>query len=131
VYLFGNYVPLIIGNKLPWIHQVLKAFFSNMREVMLDLRESASLVIKETMIFRNKARIRTREPQPSTEKLEVPYKVCRSLQKDAKKTTESSISIYIRGAQAVHSAQCAKMCAAQPARVHMMQRHGPACERDR
>jgi hypothetical protein len=36
-----------------------------------------------------------------------------------------------RGAQAVHIAQCAKMCAAQPARVQMMQRHGPACERDR
>jgi hypothetical protein len=39
--------------------------------------------------------------------------------------------IYGRGAQAVHIAQCAKMCAAQPARVQMMQRHGPACERDR
>jgi hypothetical protein len=34
-------------------------------------------------------------------------------------------------AQAVHIAQCANMCAAQPARVQMMQRHGPACERDR
>jgi hypothetical protein len=41
------------------------------------------------------------------------------------------VRLYGRAAQAVHIAQCAKMCAAQPARVHMMQRHGPACERDR
>jgi hypothetical protein len=34
---------------------------------------------------------------------------------------------YSRAAQAVHITQCAKMCAAQPARVQMMQRHGPAC----
>jgi hypothetical protein len=39
----------------------------------------------------------------------------------------SVMNIYVRAAQAVHSAQCAKMCAAQPARVQMMQRHGPAC----
>jgi hypothetical protein len=29
--------------------------------------------------------------------------------------------IYNRGAQAVYIAQCAKMCAAQPARMQMMQ----------
>jgi hypothetical protein len=52
-FLIGNYVPQIIRNtsKLPSMHQVLKILFFNMPEAMLDLRDSASLVIKETMIF--------------------------------------------------------------------------------
>jgi hypothetical protein len=35
-------------------------------------------------------------------------------------------TLYSRGAQAVHSAQCAMMCAAVLARVHGMERPGPA-----
>jgi adenylate/nucleoside-diphosphate kinase len=98
VFLIGNYVPQIIGNRLPWIHQVLEVLFFNMREVMLDLRDSASLVIKETMIFWNKARIPTREPQRCIENLEGLYKDWRSLQKDVKKTTEyyiKKISLFV------------------------------------
>jgi hypothetical protein len=74
VFLIGNYVPQFIGNKLPSIHRVWKALFFNMREVKLDLHDSASLVIKETMIFWNKARIPAREPQRCIEKLEALYK---------------------------------------------------------
>jgi hypothetical protein len=45
----------------------------------------------------------------------------------AKCITLSQTYLYTRGTQVVHIAQCAKMCAAQPARVQMMQWHGPAC----
>jgi hypothetical protein len=45
-----------------------------MRDVMLDLRNSATLAIKEKMIFWNKARIATREPRRRIEKIEALYK---------------------------------------------------------
>jgi hypothetical protein len=81
VFLIGNYVPQIIGNKLPSIHQVLKVLFFNMGEVMLDLRDSASLIIKEKLIFWNKARIPKREPQRCIENLEALFNEWRSIKK--------------------------------------------------
>jgi hypothetical protein len=41
-----------------------------------------------------------------------------------KKEEYGGARVYTRAAQAMHIAQCAKMCTAQPARV---QRHGPVC----
>jgi len=40
VYLIGNYVPQIVGSKLPSQYQVLKFLFFNMREVNLNSREN-------------------------------------------------------------------------------------------
>lgn len=81
IFLIGNCEPQIVGTKLPSVRQVLKVLFFNMREVKLNLRDSAALTIKETIIFWNKARIPTRDPARCIDKLETLYNKWRDLQK--------------------------------------------------
>jgi len=63
VYLVGNVNNQIVGSKLPSIKQVLSMLFYNLRHVKLNLRESARLVFKETVLFWQEARIPVRDEQ--------------------------------------------------------------------
>lgn len=56
LYLLDHDESQIIGAKLPSNGQVLRVLFHNMRNVKLNLKASASLVIKEVQIFWEKAR---------------------------------------------------------------------------
>jgi len=61
IYLIGDDANQIIGSKLPSNMQVLKVLFYNLRKVKLNVRKSCSLVLKETIVFWEKARIPTRD----------------------------------------------------------------------
>lgn len=89
IYLIGSVQNQIIGSKLPSNRQVITVLFYNLREVKLNLRESAKLVIKETVIFWEKARIHTREQHHCISKLEALYQQWRDLQKLSKRTSET------------------------------------------
>lgn len=88
IYLIGSVQNQIIGSKLHSNRQVITVLFYNLREVKLNLRESAKLVIKETVIFWEKARIHTREQHHCISKLEALYQQWRDLQKLSKRTSE-------------------------------------------
>lgn len=88
IYLIGSVQNQIIGSKLPSNKQVITVLFYNLREVKLNLRDSARLVIKETVIFWEKARIHTRDEHHCISKLEALYQEWRDLQKLSKRTTE-------------------------------------------
>lgn len=81
IFLIGYSTNQIVGSKLPSNKQVLSVLFFNMREVNLNLHQSATLVIQEAIIFWRKARIPTRTEQKCVNKLEDLYKEWRNLQK--------------------------------------------------
>lgn len=81
IFLIGYSLSQIVGSKLPSNKQVLSVLFFNMREVKLNSHHSATLVIQETMIFWQKARIPTRTEQKCVKKLEDLYQEWRNLQK--------------------------------------------------
>lgn len=56
IFLVGSIFNQIVGSKLPSIKQVLSVLFYNMHVVKLNLHESSKLVIKEVIIFWEKAR---------------------------------------------------------------------------
>lgn len=60
VVFIGQIESQIIGAKLPSNLQVLKVLFFNLRVVNKSLKESAALVVKEVLIFWEKARIPTK-----------------------------------------------------------------------
>jgi len=88
IYLIGEDLNQIIGSKLPSYGQVLKVLFYNLRKVKLNIRQSASLVIKETIVFWEKARIPTRDIPRCIDKLECLYNEWRNLQKHATRKNE-------------------------------------------
>lgn len=88
IYLIGDDLNQIIGSKLPSNLQVLKVLFYNLRKVKLNLRESASLVIKEVLVFWEKARIPVKDIQRCIEKLEKLHNNWRDLQKHAKRQSQ-------------------------------------------
>ena len=63
--------------------QVLSALYFNLRQVKLSLRDSANLVVRECLIFGEKARIPTKERHHCEEKIIKLYSFCRKLQKNA------------------------------------------------
>lgn len=71
----------IVGSKLPSNRQVLSVFLHNMREFKLSQINSASLVIDESMIFWEKAKIPTSAKWYCVKKLEDLYDQYRKLQK--------------------------------------------------
>lgn len=81
IFLVGHISNQIIGSKLPSIKQVLSVLFFNMRKVNLNLRDSAKLVIREVIIFWEKARIPVREEYHLLKKVESIYNEWRNLQK--------------------------------------------------
>lgn len=81
IFLIGHSSNQIVGSKLPSNKQVLSVLFFNMREVNLNLHQSATLVIQEAIIFWRKARIPTKTEQKCVTKLEELYQEWRNLQK--------------------------------------------------
>lgn len=81
IFLVGNVSNQIVGSKLPSIKQALSVLFYNMRVVKLNLHESSKLVIREIVIFWEKARIPVREEYHLIKKLESLYNEWRNLQK--------------------------------------------------
>lgn len=88
IYLLGHYSNEITGSKLPSNKQVSRVLFFNLRQVKLNLRESARLSIRETLVFWEKARVPTKKEQHGVEKLEALYEEWSSLQKHANRRSE-------------------------------------------
>ena len=88
IFLVGEVNHQITGAKLPSNRQVLAVLFFNIREVKLTVSESANLVIRECIIFWEKARIPTRAVPNCVKKLVDLYHVWRDLQKNCKKTQD-------------------------------------------
>lgn len=76
----------ITGSKLPSKRQVLQVMFYHMRYAKLSKRESARLVVREALIFWEKARIPTQFEQECTLKLERLYDKWDKLKKVGNKT---------------------------------------------
>ncbi|KAK9696216.1 hypothetical protein QE152_g32038 [Popillia japonica] len=81
VFFVGSMTNQITGSKLPSRGNVLSVLFYNMREVMLTLHESASLVIDESLIFWKKARIPTQDRSDCIKKCKKLYEALRNLEK--------------------------------------------------
>lgn len=84
-FLVGDVNYQITGAKLPSNRQVLAALFFNIHEVKLTVSESAYLVIRECIIFWEKARIPTRAIPNCVKKLVDLHHAWRELQKNSKK----------------------------------------------
>uniref|UniRef100_A0A034W7V1 Uncharacterized protein n=1 Tax=Bactrocera dorsalis TaxID=27457 RepID=A0A034W7V1_BACDO len=89
IFLVGSINLSILGSKLPSNKQVLQVLFFNIRVVKLSVCESANLVIREVLIFWEKARLPTKEKHHCTKKLHKLYDVWRFLQKNNKKSVDS------------------------------------------
>lgn len=85
IFLIGDIDTKISGNKLPSKKQVLKVLFFKLRKLKLTLLESATLVIKEVILFWEKARLPTQQSHRAVQKLTDLYKKWRKLQKNAGK----------------------------------------------
>ena len=86
IYLIGNVCHQITGSKLPLNRQVLTVLFYNIREVKLTKRESANLVIRECVVFWEKARIPTKHFCDCVKTLIKLHELWRDLQKIAKRS---------------------------------------------
>lgn len=89
IFLIGDVNDQITGAKLPSNRQVLSVLFHNMREVKLNLAESAMIAVKECEIFWEKARIPTKPTHHSSKKLTDLYHRWKDLVKN--KNRESNI----------------------------------------
>ncbi|KAK2575365.1 hypothetical protein KPH14_001258, partial [Odynerus spinipes] len=89
VFLIGLPSHQINGAKLPSNRQVLAVLFYGIREVKLTVSESANVVIRECIIFWEKARIPTKAFPNCVKKLVDLYHVWRELQKNCKKTQDT------------------------------------------
>ncbi|GBN91210.1 hypothetical protein AVEN_52975-1 [Araneus ventricosus] len=83
IYLIGSERHQITGCKLPSNRQVLSVLFYNLHEVNLSIRESANLVVRECLIFWERARIPTRATPHCVEKIMKMYNYWRNLQNSA------------------------------------------------
>lgn len=88
IFLVGDVNYQITGAKLPSNRQVLAVLFYNIREVKLTVSESANLVIRECIIFWEKARIPTRALPNCVKKLVDLHHTWRELQKNSKKSND-------------------------------------------
>lgn len=88
IFLVGNINHQITGAKLPSKRQVLEVLFYNIREVKLTVSESSNLVIRECLIFWEKARIPTKALPHCIKKLVKLYELWKDLQKNSKKTQD-------------------------------------------
>lgn len=89
IYLINNHSNKISGSKLPSNLQVLKTLFFNIRVVNLNLCESARLIVREVLVFWEKARIPVRLEKHCISKVESLYDEWRTLHKHAARNTAS------------------------------------------
>lgn len=83
IYLIGDTDPLIGGNKLPTRRQVLKHLFYRLRNLKSTVRDGATQVMKEVLIFWERAQIPTQYPLHCTNKLENLHQEWRNIQRNA------------------------------------------------
>ncbi|GBN10564.1 hypothetical protein AVEN_102257-1 [Araneus ventricosus] len=88
IYLIGSERHQITGCKLPSNRQVLSVLFYDLHEVKLSIRENANLVVRECLIFWEKARIPTRAIPHYVEKIMKMYNHWRNLQKSTCRRSE-------------------------------------------
>lgn len=88
IFLIGSYSSQIVGSKLPSKGQVLKVLFFNLRQVKLDITESARLAVREVILFWEKARIPTQAEKNCIPKLKKLYDEWRGLQKSSSKNSD-------------------------------------------
>ena len=69
IYFVGAANHQLTGGKLPSNRQILEVLFFNIREVKCTVSESANLVIRECIIFWEKARIPTKSSPNCIKKL--------------------------------------------------------------
>ena len=81
LYLIGDVDSQIVGNKLPSNKQVLKLLFFNTRKLKLTIRESASLVANEVLLFWGKAGIPTKNKDKIVVRIEELHQQYRNVQK--------------------------------------------------
>ncbi|GBM93677.1 hypothetical protein AVEN_238122-1 [Araneus ventricosus] len=89
IYLIGSERHQITGCKLSSNRQVLSVLFYNLYEVKLSIRESATLVVRECLIFWDKARIPTTATPHCVEEILKMYNHWRNLQKSACRRLET------------------------------------------
>lgn len=89
IYLVGYPSHQITGSKLPSNGQVLKSLFYNIRQVRLNLRESATLTLTEVTLFWNKARIPTQLPKHAILKIEKLHDEWKNLQKSSSRKSKT------------------------------------------
>ncbi|GBN44935.1 hypothetical protein AVEN_7158-1 [Araneus ventricosus] len=89
IYLIGSERHQITGCKLPSNRHVLSVLFYNLHEVKLSIRESANSVVRECLIFWEKARIPTRATPHCVEKIMKMYNYWCNLQKSACRRSET------------------------------------------
>ncbi|XP_067621941.1 uncharacterized protein [Eurosta solidaginis] len=85
IFLVGEINHQITGAKLPSNRQIFGVLFFNIREIKLNISESANLVARECIIFWEKARIPTRAFPNCVKKIVDLYQFWRELQKNCKK----------------------------------------------
>lgn len=90
IYLIGNVNTQICGNKLPSKRQAMEVLFFNLREVKLNLRQSAALVVKEIEIFWQKAQLPTKQDYNCVTKLEKLYNEWRNIQRHKTRPTNAA-----------------------------------------
>ena len=88
IYLVGAANHQITGLKLPSNRQILVVLFFNIREVKLTVSESANLVIRECIIFWEKAKIQTKSSPNCVKKLVDLHHVWQELQKNSTKSQD-------------------------------------------
>lgn len=86
--LVGTVAFQIIGNKLPSKRQVLQLFFYHMRYRHLSAKDSARLVVREVLMFWEKAYIPTPVEHQCIPKLLKLYNLWQNINKTAKKEYE-------------------------------------------
>ncbi|GBN26602.1 hypothetical protein AVEN_53919-1 [Araneus ventricosus] len=85
VFLLGDIKHQITGKKLSSIRQMLSVLFYNLREVKLNVSESANLTVRECILFWEKVRIPTKSMQRCVKKLIDLYASWRTPKKSKKK----------------------------------------------
>lgn len=89
IFLIGFENSQICGAKLPTTRHLLQTFFYNHRTLKFSLKTSAELVIKEVLIFWEKARIKTRQDYHCVQKLLNVHTSWNTLNKNKNRTTET------------------------------------------
>lgn len=83
VWLIGSVAEKLTGSRLPSNREVLSVFFYNHKTLKKTIRQSSTAVVRETLVFWNKARIPTRHEKNIITKLEDLHKKWINLKKNA------------------------------------------------
>lgn len=88
IFLIGYSKHQIVGSKLPSKGDCLKVFFHNMRTTKLTAKDSADLVVRECIIFWEKARIPVHDLHWCTKKMLRLYEEWKDLKKNISRVSD-------------------------------------------